>query len=176
MTTNFFGPIKTIQAIMPSMRLRKSGTIVNISSAAFWTPHPVTSVYSASKFALEGLSEALAAEVSSFNIRVLIVEPGGMRTDFLDPQKITVPEIPEAYKGTMADHIMQMLTNGHGKQALDPKKSAEAILQEVIKSSAEPPLLRLPLGKESLEGMKAKAGDLESNATAFEKVALQADF
>ena len=116
---------------MPSMRLRKSGTIVNISSAEFWGPHPCTSVYSASKFALEGLSEALVAEVSLFNIRVLIVEAGGMRTNLLDPRRLSMPEIPRAYKRTMADLGLQGIANSHGNQALDPKKSAEAIVQEI---------------------------------------------
>ena len=125
---------------------------------------------------LEGLSEALVAEVSLFNTRVLIVEPGGMRTNLLDPRGLSMPEIPGAYKGTMADLVLQDIANSHGNQALDPKKSAEAIVQEILKPSAEPPLLRLPLGRESFGLMKTKAAELENNATAFEKVAPRADF
>lgn len=88
-----------------------------------------------------------------------------------------MPEIPEACKGTMADLVLQRIANNHRDQALDPKKmSAEAIVQEILKPRAEPPLSRLPLGKESLGLTKTKAAELEINATAFEKVALQMDF
>lgn len=108
METNFYGPIRAMKAIIPGMRENKSGAIVNISSAVFWNSFPGISVYSASKFALEGLflsfkpqesfddvtklftglSGALAGELSAFGIRVLIVEPGDMRTSFLDPKTI----------------------------------------------------------------------------------------
>src|ERR1700761_3070182 len=102
---NFWGPIRVIQALVPSMRERKSGTIVNISSATYWNPPPGASIYAASKFALEGISEALAIEVSSFNVRVLPIEPGGMRTAFYDPKKLKMPALPEAYKGTATEYV-----------------------------------------------------------------------
>ena len=157
------------------MRHRASGTIVNISSAEFWAPHPCISVYAATKFALEGLSEALSAEVSPFNIRILLVEPGGMRTDFVNPDKVSVPEIPEGYKGTTAEFVIGHFAAMHGMQGLDPRKTAEAIVEEVVRSSQEPPLLRLPLGGESLGNMRAKVRELERTAGAFEEVALRAD-
>lgn len=176
METNFFGPIRTIQAVLPLMRERRSGVIVNVSSAEFWHPLPVTGAYSASKFALEGVSETLQGEVVPFGIRVLIVEPGNMRTKFIDPSSRDMPEIPAAYKGTMADHVLAALVSTHGKQDLDPRKAAEAIVKEVSEPSAQPPLLRMPLGKESLEDMKARAADFARTAQRFEKVALGADF
>ena len=84
MTTNFFGPLYTMQAVLPVMRAQKSGTIVNISSGAARDPLPACSLYSASKAALEAVSEALAKEVAPHNIQVLIVEPGNFRTNFVD--------------------------------------------------------------------------------------------
>jgi hypothetical protein len=107
---------------------------------------------------------------------MLIAEPGGMGTNFFNPNNVRVPEIPEAYRATMADFVLQALLASHGKQDLDPIKTAEAIVKEVLEPSADPPLLRMPLGKESLGGMKSRAQTLSETATAFEKVALGADF
>ena len=123
-----------------------------------------------------GLSEALSGELSAFGIRVLIAEPGGMRTSLLNPSTLQVPNLPDAYKGTMADFVMQAVLSSHGKQMLDPRKTAEAIVKEVLEPSSKTPLLRMPLGEESLKGMKSRAQEFSETASAFEKVALAADF
>lgn len=81
--TNFFGAIKIMQRVLPSMRLQKSGTIVNISSGAGIVGFPFMSAYACTKFALEGLSESIAFELLPLGIRVIIVEPGVIRTDFI---------------------------------------------------------------------------------------------
>lgn len=99
-----------------------------------------------------------------------------MRTDFFDPKNVKAAELPKAYEGTMADFVMQALLASHGKQGLDPRKTAEAIVTEVLQPSTNPPLLRLPLGKESLGWMKSRAQKLSETANAFEEVALAADF
>ena len=99
-----------------------------------------------------------------------------MRTSFLDSKTIERPVIPEAYKGTAADFVLTAILSMDGKQNLDPKKSAEAIVKEVLNPCLKPPILRLPLGKESYEGMKKTAEKLARNADACEIIALEADF
>lgn len=83
MNTNFFGPLFTTQASLPGMRARKSGTIINVSSVAARDPLAACSLYAASKAALEAASESLAKELAPHNIRVLLVEPGNFRTNFV---------------------------------------------------------------------------------------------
>ncbi|KAI0017563.1 putative short chain oxidoreductase/dehydrogenase [Xylariomycetidae sp. FL0641] len=80
--TNFLGPLRTTQAVLPAMRARGSGSIVNVSSTNGFKSLPALGIYSATKFALEAMTEALAAEVAPFGIRALLVEPGAVRTDF----------------------------------------------------------------------------------------------
>ncbi|ETN42428.1 uncharacterized protein HMPREF1541_01583 [Cyphellophora europaea CBS 101466] len=177
--TNFFGYIRTIQAVAPSMRERKSGTVVNIGSSEAWQTNPLLSIYSASKWALEGLTETMAAELGVFGIRTLIVEPDAIRTEFANLESQDVPGFltrMEAYKGTFIEHVSQFLMTMHGTQAIDAAKAAKAIVAEVTTPSSDPPLLRLPLGKESTKKLKAKAEMYASIATATEGVAASVDF
>jgi len=181
--TNLWGPIRTIKALLPSMRATDGAkSITNVSSATYFNPPPGVSLYAASKWALEGLSESLAGELAPFNIRVLIAEPGEMRTGFLDPAKAKAQtaEIGEAYRGTTAEMVLGYLTGQHGLQNLDPKKAAEAIVKEVLEGTGngegEGKVLRLPLGAESFAGMMTKAKKLEENAGLVEQIAKRADF
>ena len=152
--TNFWGPIRVIQALFQSVRERKTGVIVNISSAEFWELHPGAAIFASCKSAIEGVSEALAAGLSPFNIKVLTVQPGGMKTAFFDPKKLKMPTIPDAYKGTITDYVLQAIAKLDSTAAQDPSKTAEAIVKEVLQPSFDPPLLRMPLGKESLNGIR----------------------
>lgn len=176
--TNFFSPLRLMKAIIPTMRERKTGVIVNISSSQFFNPTPVTAIYTASKFALEGLAECIAGEIAAFGMRMLLVEPGATRSAFVaKSRKVnTEMDVPEAYKGTVADYVMQFLLNMEGKQEGDPDKTAQAILEEVLKPSADPPLLRLPLGKQCVQQFKAKAEQFRLTAEAREEVAVSTDF
>ncbi|OAP61701.1 hypothetical protein AYL99_03904 [Fonsecaea erecta] len=174
--TNLWGPMRIIQALVPSMRSRKSGIIVNISSATYWSPPPGAGMYAASKFALEGISEALAIELSPFNIRVLIAEPGAMKTGFYDPSKLKMPPLADAYRGTVTEYVLQAVAGMHDGAPQDPKKTAEAIVKEVLEPLSDPMILRLPLGKESLEGLRKKAEQYVKIADSTEKVALACDF
>ena len=99
-----------------------------------------------------------------------------MRTDFLSPDTISQPSIPEPYKGFMVEKVLNAIMSTHGSQALDPVKAATVIVQEVLKPAVEPPLLRLPLGAESLGAMKRHGQALVEGAGKMENLALSADF
>ncbi|KEF63127.1 uncharacterized protein A1O9_01103 [Exophiala aquamarina CBS 119918] len=185
--TNFFGAVRLMQAVVPAMRSgKRGGVIVNISSAVFWQAFPTTSAYSSSKWALEGFSEALALEVAEFGIRVLIAEPGGMRTSFADPSKLskTTKPLPENYKGTFAEYVWNALQGMHGAQELDPERSAQAIVQEVLEptivknadTGESRNVLRLQLGKEVVDTMRKKIATIKSEADLILEKALACDF
>ena len=185
--TNFFGVVRMIQATLPSMRASaKGGVIVNVSSAEFWNPHPGTSVYSSSKWAVEGLSAALAGEVASFGVRILIAEPGAMRTSFITPDKTSaqLSPFPEAYVGTPAEYVMGHIAAAHGSQQLDPEKAARAIVYEVLNPTMIPgeggqspkQMLRLQLGRECIEDMKNRIADYSTEWSAGQEQALACDF
>ncbi|KAJ4407950.1 hypothetical protein N0V91_003616 [Didymella pomorum] len=155
--TNIFGAIRTMQAVIPHMRTNSNGVIVNISSATFWMPPPGVSVYASTKFALEGLSAALASELAPFGIRVLIAQPGGMQTAFAGPEKAgkqLVP-LPDEYKGTPAEFVMKFVESEKGKDT-DPKKAARAIVNEVLEPTVVGgnKLVRLQLGSEVTGALK----------------------
>ncbi|KIX98622.1 uncharacterized protein Z520_05923 [Fonsecaea multimorphosa CBS 102226] len=174
--TNLWGPIRIIQALVPSMRSRHSGVIVNISSATYWNAPPGAAMYAASKFAIEGMSEALATELSPFDIRVLIAEPGAMKTSFYDLKKMKMPPISDAYKGTVTEYVLQAIAGLNDGARQDPKKTAEAIVKEVLEPSSDSMTLRMPLGKESLGGMRKRAEQYVKIADGTEEVAVACDF
>ena len=171
--TNFFGALRVTQAVLPHLRLQRSGHIVNISSVAGRAPAAGSGLYAASKCALAGLSEALAAEVAPLGVGVTIVEPGAFRTDFLSSSSIrTVPVQIADYDGT-AGASLDRLVPMDGLQLGDPYLAVAAIIDAV--EAPEPPL-HLVLGSDSLERSRANiaalVGDLDrwehvSRATAF---------
>ncbi|KAK5045354.1 hypothetical protein LTR84_009217 [Exophiala bonariae] len=185
--TNFFGAVRLMQAVVPGMRTSgKGGVIVNISSNVFWQPLPVISAYSASKWALEGFSEAIAGEISPFNIRMIIAEPGGMRTSFLEPSKMSSlnVDLPATYRGTIAETLYEMFAAMHGEQALDPERSARALVKEVLEptsmkndeTGAPQNILRLQLGKETVGTMQKKIMTFQTEAEVFQAQAFACDF
>ncbi|SHN45225.1 SDR family oxidoreductase [Cryptosporangium aurantiacum] len=135
---NLFGALWVSQAVMPHLRARRSGHIVQISSIAALGGFPSTGMYSASKFALEGLSEALAMEAATFGIKVSIVQPGGYWTDLYTSMASTTPM--EAYAPLRAELEKQW---AEGSVDSEPRLAAEALLELV--DSDDPPL-RLLLG------------------------------
>lgn len=171
METNFFGALRVTQAVLPHMRRQKSGHILQISSAAGFKASPGLGLYNASKFALEGMSEALAFEVKSFGIRVTIVEPGPFRTKFadssLDRAHVRIPEYQES-----AGLTEQRILSYNGKQDGDPVKGVLAMIQAV--ESADPPL-RLPLGKFTLDAIQVKIESVQKDIAAWKKTALSTD-
>lgn len=165
METNFFGAAAVIKAVLPTLRAQKSGAIVNISSMGGQLSFAGFGAYSASKFALEGLSEALAAEVSSFGIRVLIVEPGAFRTTFASASLRHMPEM-EVYRDSVG--ATRRLAHSMDKsQAGDPMKAAAAIAK-ALGSSKMP--LRLQLGRDSLDAVREHSEQLLNDLRTWESL------
>ena len=155
MDLHFFGPVDLTRAALPVMREQGSGAIVQFSSLGGRTSFAGVSAYSAGKFALEGFSEALAAEVGPLGIRVLIVEPGAFRTG-LHGGAMRMTEPIAAYDDIVGP-VRKMQEDLDGAQPGDPAKAAAAILEAL--ASEEPPL-RLVLGNDAID---AVSGALERN-------------
>ena len=144
--TNFFGPVALIKAVLPGMRSRRRGAIVNISSIGARICPPGSGYYSASKAALEGLSGSLRKELQPLGIAVIAVEPGGFRTDFAGRSLTQSATAIEDYAQTAGQRRKEHDTS-HGNQPGDPDKAAQGIITAV--ESAEPPALLL-LGTDAL--------------------------
>jgi NAD(P)-dependent dehydrogenase (short-subunit alcohol dehydrogenase family) len=165
MDTNFFGAMAVIRAALPVLRTQRAGAVVNISSLGGQLSYPGFSAYSASKFALEGASEALAQEVAPFGIKVLIVEPGQFRTDLAGAGMRHMP-ILDAYQDTVGPTRV-FAHDMHGTQAGDPRKAAAAIVRAL---EAEQTPLRLQLGADAIDAVRGHAQVLLADLTAWEAV------
>ncbi len=170
MDVHFFGPVNLTRAALPGMRERGGGTIVQFSSLGGRTSFAGVSAYSASKFALEGFSESLAAEVGPLGVRVLIVEPGAFRTG-LHGGAMRMTEPIAAYDDIVGP-VRKMQEDFDGAQRGDPAKAARAILAAI---DADQPPLRLVLGNDAVD---AVGGALERNLAelrAWEPVSRDTD-
>jgi NAD(P)-dependent dehydrogenase (short-subunit alcohol dehydrogenase family) len=170
--TNFFGLAAMTKAVLPGMRKRRRGHIVNISSIGGFLGFPGVSYYNATKFAVEGLSEGLAKEVEPLGIKVLIVEPGPFRTDWAGRSLRQARHPIQDYANTSAAR-RQAIAGGSGKQAGDPVRAAEAIIKAV--ESSTPPL-RLLLGRMALGAGRAKLDAVRRDFDAWEETTLSADY
>jgi NAD(P)-dependent dehydrogenase (short-subunit alcohol dehydrogenase family) len=172
METNFFGLAGMIHAVIPAMRRRRHGSIVNISSIGGLVGFPGVGYYNATKFAVEGLSESLSKEVAPLGIKVLVVEPGPFRTDWAGRSlKGSSKKIPE-YTET-AGAFRERIENGSGKQAGDPVRACEAILK-ALQSDHAP--LHLALGRRALDVARSKVESLRQELDAWEETTLGADY
>ncbi|MDM0074889.1 oxidoreductase [Variovorax sp. J2P1-59] len=167
METNFFGAVDVTKAVLPQLRAQKAGAIVNISSLGGQLSFGGFSAYSASKFALEGLSEALAQEVAPFGIKVLIVEPGAFRTGFAADALRHMP-VMDAYRDVVGG-TRTFAQGMHGTQEGDPAKAAAAI-DAALRSESTP--LRLQLGADSVNAVRVHAEQLLKDLAAWERVGL----
>ncbi|MFN3227711.1 MAG: oxidoreductase [Hyphomicrobiales bacterium] len=166
METNFFGAVAVTNAVLPMMRQRRKGVIVNMSSLGGQLSFAGFGPYSAGKFALEGLTEALAQEVASLGIKAMIVEPGAFRTGFAAGAMKHMPAI-DAYNenvGGTRDFAKGM----HGTQSGDPMKAAAAI-DLALKSDAVP--LRLALGDDAVDAIRTHSEDLLAELAKWEPTA-----
>jgi NAD(P)-dependent dehydrogenase (short-subunit alcohol dehydrogenase family) len=163
MDTNFFGTLDVIRAVLPVLRAQRSGRLVAISSyGGFTQPAGAFGIYGASKFAVEAIHEALHHELADFGITVTIVEPGSLRTGFLESSSFRVSEDRiDAYAPLMRAREEYAATET-GRQDGDPVKAAAAIVSFVDSGATA---LRLPLGQDAFAAVAAKldqvAGDLE---------------
>jgi len=169
---NFFGLANMTRAVLPIMRRQRRGHIVNISSIGGLRSFPALAFYNATKYAVEGFSEALAIEVAPLGINVTIVEPSGFRTDWAgrsaNERKVRIAD----YANTAGQNL-ENLRGYSGRQPGDPVRAAAAIIDTVESSS---PPLRLLLGKAALKGARAKIEMLKKDFDAWEKTTVGADF
>jgi NAD(P)-dependent dehydrogenase (short-subunit alcohol dehydrogenase family) len=168
METNFFGAVAITKTILSIMRQQGSGHIVQISSQAGFRATAGFGIYNASKFALEGFSEALAQEVATFGIKITIVEPGPFRTQFLASSMQNAKNKIDAYQNTAVGQMYKYQEQMNGKQEGDPAKAAKAIVDYVYSGKDN---LRLPLGKVTISGMRAKLAAAEKDIAANESIA-----
>ncbi|QEC46422.1 SDR family NAD(P)-dependent oxidoreductase [Baekduia soli] len=170
--TNVFGPVAMMKAVLPGMRARRSGAIVNISSIGARICPPGSGYYSAAKAALEALTGSLRKEVEPLGISAVIVEPGAFRTDFAGRSLAQSAEAIDDYAETAG---LRRIENDstHGTQQGDPAKAAEAIIEAV--QSDDPPLM-LVLGPDALGLFRSAMAALEADLDAWEATSAGTSF
>ncbi|MBP2705317.1 SDR family NAD(P)-dependent oxidoreductase [Microbispora sp. RL4-1S] len=170
MEVMFFGAVAVTKAVLPHLRRRRSGTIVQMSSMGGQLSMPGFGGYCAAKFALEGLSEALAAEVAPFGVRVLIVEPGAFRTEFGGERmhRSTVLDDYQVSTGETRAAVDRM----DGSQPGDPAKAAQAIMR--VLDDPRPPL-RLALGGDAVDHIRGHHEQLRNDLDRWEKLSRAMD-
>ena len=170
--TNLFGLLAVTKAVLPGMRARRTGHIVNISSIGGLVANPSTGYYSATKFALEALSESLAKEVEPLGIRVTAIEPGPFRTDWAGRSlKVAKASIPD-YVDTAGARSRQIAERS-GKQPGDPVRASEAIIAIV---EADQPPRNLFLGKIAVDMAREKLAYLSKSIAQWQALSLGTDF
>ena len=170
--TNYFGVVDTLKAVLPGMRARHSGHIVNISSMTGLVANPPNAYYSSTKFALEALTEALSKEVAPLGIKVTAIEPGAFRTDWasrsMQESSTPIGDYDENV-GTRKTMIKEFAAHLPG----DPRKVAEAVL--MVTALDEPPL-RLLLGRDVLAAVREKIATMTASIDQWESVTKNVNF
>ncbi|HHP7229589.1 MAG TPA: oxidoreductase [Xenococcaceae cyanobacterium] len=169
---NCFGTLNLTRAMLPHFRQRKSGHILNVSSVGGFTSFPGAGIYSATKFAIEGYSEALAKEIAPLGIKLTLVEPGAFRTDFAGDSLATPGNLIADYEST-AHKFFKQQEQMNGQQPGDPDKAAQAMIKAV--ESDNPPL-HLVLGEDALQGVRKKIESYQKELEAWEDVTLSTSF
>lgn len=171
--TNVFGLLNVTRAILPYLRKQRSGHVINLSSVLGLGSLAGLGIYGSTKFAVEGITEALALEVAPLGIRVTAVEPGLFRTKFLDESsyfesKVALDDYADTV-GKLRAGVRQL----HGTQPGDPEKLGQALVKLV---NAEEPPVHLPLGKDSVQLYKGKTAQFEKEIEQWKEVSHSTDF
>jgi NAD(P)-dependent dehydrogenase (short-subunit alcohol dehydrogenase family) len=169
---NVFGPVAMMKAVLPGMRARRHGRIVNVTSMGGFITMPGVAAYCGSKFALEGLSESLRQEVAGFGIHVSTLAPGSFRTDWAGRSMDRTARSIEDYDALM-DPIRETRQARNGKQPGDPAKAAQALLALV---ESEDPPARLFLGEDALSLVAQKLDRIRDEVAAWEAVSRSTGF
>jgi NAD(P)-dependent dehydrogenase (short-subunit alcohol dehydrogenase family) len=169
---NVFGAVAVLKAVLPFMRARRSGHIINITSMGGIVTFPGVGFYHGSKFALEGISETLGKEVKDFGIAVTAVAPGGFRTDWAGRSMVRAPRVIADYDA-LFEPVRAARQARDGKQPGDPRKAAQAILKLV--ASDNPPA-HLLLGPDAVSLVDAKLLALQAEIDAWRSVSMATDF
>jgi NAD(P)-dependent dehydrogenase (short-subunit alcohol dehydrogenase family) len=169
---NVYGPVAMIKAVLPGMRERQHGRIINVTSMGGFITMPGISFYCGSKFALEGISEALGKEVADFGIRVTALAPGQFRTDWAGRSMDRTPRSIADYDAVM-DPIRAARQAKSGNQPGDPAKAAQALLAVV---EAENPPARLFLGEDALGVVDQKLRAMKTEIAAWDELSRSTSF
>ena len=171
--TNLFAPLALIKAVLPAMRKRRKGHIVNISSIGGLITFPGSGYYNMVKAGVEALSDVLAKEVGPLGIDVTVVAPGAFRTNFRGPGSVRMADTQiEAYADTAGKVRINTVT-GHGKQVGDPDRGARAIITAV---EAEKPPVHLLIGGDALDLFRGKLASMREETDAWEALTRSTDF
>jgi NAD(P)-dependent dehydrogenase (short-subunit alcohol dehydrogenase family) len=170
--TNVVGPLAMLKAVLPAMRARRAGRIINVTSVSGLAVWAGTGVYCASKWALEGLTQTLAAEVAELGIKVTNIAPGGLRTSFSTGSKAIVASKIADYDGLARD-AERIMADHAGHEPGDPVKAAQAILTI---ADADAPPLHLLLGEDALKYAGYAAAGLAADIDAWKDLTLSIGF
>ena len=171
--TNFFGAVAMIKAVLPGMRARRHGAIVNISSIGARISPPGSGYYAASKAALESMTASLRKEVGPLGITAMVVEPGGFRTDFAGRSLQQSRETIADYADTAGKRRKENETATNDQRQGDPARAAQAVIAAV--ESSEPPFM-LVLGKDALASFQGQLDALRAETDAWKKTSLSTAF
>ncbi len=165
--TNVFGAMNVTRAVLPIMRAQGSGRIINMGSMASFACDPGGTLYDSTKFAIAGMSEALALEMKPFGIESMVVEPGMFRTNFFDRSSIRTPANPlAAYDGTPARGAEEYCLGHNYQQSGDPDKAA-AFVYRVVADEDTPLPLWLPVGKDAFKKFEKKLTAMVESVSSY---------
>ncbi|UOR05448.1 oxidoreductase [Hymenobacter aerilatus] len=169
---NVFGPLRVLRAVLPHLRERKTGHVINITSIGGLKTFPGVGVYNASKFALEAIGESLAQQVKPLGIKVTNIEPSGFRTEWAGGSATYVDTNIEDYRATVGENL-KGIQSYSGKQPGDPDRAAQ-IMYDLVRE--ENPPLHLPIGKAAVKGAREKFTQLVQELEQVADLGNSADF